>query len=94
MKPVLLALQTVSAANPLAGYPPWLVVLGGTIAVALALWIFSKVVKGLIWLLLIAVLIAGGAATLWLLLHPDSPIPGRTPSRPPSVVLRTMSSIR
>jgi hypothetical protein len=48
--------------EPLADYPPWLVALGLTLLVALAIWVLSKVLKFALWLLFFAVLIGG---TLW-----------------------------
>ncbi|PTX92731.1 hypothetical protein [Opitutus sp. ER46] len=41
------------------GYPPWLVVLLGAFLAALALWLFGKLLKWVIWLVIILVL-AGG----------------------------------
>jgi hypothetical protein len=50
----------------LSSYPPWLVVLAGTVAAAFLLWILAKAIKWLLWLLAIAVLVAGGITAIWL----------------------------
>ncbi|MGH7944738.1 MAG: hypothetical protein ACREH8_14785 [Opitutaceae bacterium] len=46
----------------LSAYPQWLVVLAGTFAAVVILWILMKLLKWTLWLLLFAVL-AGGV--LW-----------------------------
>jgi hypothetical protein len=43
----------------LSAYPRWLVVLVGTLVVALAIWILIKVLKLALWLLFFAVLFGG-----------------------------------
>ena len=43
----------------LSAYPQWLVVLVGTFAAVLILWITIKLLKWTLWLLLFAVLIGG-----------------------------------
>ena len=53
----------------LSEYPRWLVVLGGTLAAALAIWILMKVLKLALWLLFFAVLIGGVAWAAWLLVN-------------------------
>lgn len=52
----------------LGEHPPWLVVLGGTLAAALVIWILIKLLKWALWLLFFAVLLGGTfwAAYLWL----------------------------
>jgi len=54
----------------LAAYPEWLLVLGGTLVLAVAIWLFMKVVKWLLYLLLALVLIGGIGWAVWLLLQP------------------------
>lgn len=56
-----------------SGYPRWLVVLVGTLVVALVLWVLMKLLKWTLWLLLIAVLLGGFFWAGWLLLQPSSP---------------------
>ncbi|MEO7415357.1 MAG: hypothetical protein ABIZ81_18585 [Opitutaceae bacterium] len=68
MDAVLLTVY-VSPADPFWGYPPWLAVLGLTLAVALAVWILGKLLKWALWLLLIAILAGGFTTALWLLLQ-------------------------
>ena len=53
----------------LSDYPRWLVVLGGTLAAALAIWIMMKLLKLALWLLFYAVLIGGFFWALWLLVN-------------------------
>lgn len=48
-----------SANGPFYGYPPWLVVLVGAVVAALVLWIFAKLMKWAIWILIIVVLVGG-----------------------------------
>jgi hypothetical protein len=55
--------------NSLADYPPWLVVLGLTLVVAVVIWICAKMLKWLFWLLLIAVVCTGIGVSLWLLVR-------------------------
>jgi len=57
----------------LAAYPPWLVVLVATLVVAVGIWLFIKVVKWLLYLLLALVLLSGVGWAVWLLMHP---VPG------------------
>lgn len=58
------AAQAASQApnGPFYGQPPWLVVLVGAVVAALVLWIFAKLMKWAIWVLILVVLI-GGVAT-------------------------------
>src|SRR5688572_4411983 len=51
----------------LSAYPRWLVVLIGTLAAALVIWILMKVLKWTLWLLLFAVLVGGLTWAGWLL---------------------------
>lgn len=52
----------------LAACPQWLAVLIGTLGLALAIWIGIKVLKLTLWLVLIGVLLGGGAWAAWLFL--------------------------
>jgi hypothetical protein len=69
VKGVFFGAYVSPGSDPFLGYPPWLAVLGLTLAVALAIWILGKLLKWAMWLLLIAVLVCGFAAALWLLLQ-------------------------
>ena len=51
----------------LSGWPRWLVVLLGTLVLALAIWIGMKLLKVALWLLFFAVLISGCFWSMWLL---------------------------
>jgi hypothetical protein len=51
----------------LSAYPRWLVVLVGTLAAALVIWILMKLLKWTLWLLFFAVLIGGLVWAGWLL---------------------------
>jgi hypothetical protein len=53
----------------LSDWPRWLVVLGGTLVLALFIWIGMKVLKVALWLLFFAVLIGGGFWAMWLLIN-------------------------
>jgi hypothetical protein len=53
----------------LSGYPPWLLVLGGSFALALLIWIVMKLMKLALWLAFFGVLIGGIAWAGWLLLN-------------------------
>jgi hypothetical protein len=53
----------------LSAYPKWLVVLVGTLAAALVIWIMIKLLKWALWLLFFAVLVGGLVWTGYLLIH-------------------------
>ena len=53
----------------LSAWPRWLVVLVGTIALALLIWIGMKLLKVALWLLFFAVLIGGFFWSMWLLFN-------------------------
>jgi ABC-type xylose transport system permease subunit len=53
----------------LSAYPPWLVVLAGTLAAVLFIYVTMKLLKWTLWILLILVLCAGTLWSMWLLLH-------------------------
>jgi hypothetical protein len=50
------------------GYPPWIVVLVGTVVAVALLWLFSKILKWALLLAIVAVLVGGliWAAKLYL----------------------------
>ena len=52
----------------LSAYPRWLVILGGTLILALVIWIGMKMLKVALWLLFFGVLIGGLAWMAWELL--------------------------
>ena len=68
---VLLAVVTKTSSFGVSfeGYPDWLVILLGALVAALAIWIFIKLIKLALWLLLFVVLIGGVVAAWWLLFH-------------------------
>ena len=53
----------------LRDYPRWFVVACLTIVAAVGLWIFVKVLKWTLYLLIAVVLLGGGAAVVWYLLR-------------------------
>lgn len=53
----------------LSAYPKWLVVLVGTLAAALVIWIMIKLLKWALWLLFFAVLIGGVLWSAYLLVN-------------------------
>ena len=53
----------------LSAYPRWLVVLAGTMLLALGLWIVMKLLKWALWLLIIGVLLGGFFWAGWELLQ-------------------------
>ncbi len=67
----MLAVLTKSAADAgfLAEWPPWLIVAVGTLLAALLLWLFGKIVKVLIWILIAVVLVGGVYAVARMLLE-------------------------
>jgi uncharacterized membrane protein YhdT len=68
---MLLALTKIAptVVESLADYPHWFVVACVTIVAAVLIWLTVKVLKWTLWLLLIAVLLVGGAAVVALLLR-------------------------
>jgi hypothetical protein len=66
---VLAAVVTKSYFVDLSSYPQWLVVLVGTLVLALAIWIGMKLLKVALWLLFYAVLIGGLIWAAWLIVH-------------------------
>jgi hypothetical protein len=53
----------------LSAWPRWLVVLVGTLVLALLIWIGMKLLKVALWLLFFAVLIGGFFWSMWLLFN-------------------------
>ncbi len=49
----------------LSGWPRWLVVLVGTVVLALLIWIGMKLLKVALWVLFFVVLIGGFAWAIW-----------------------------
>lgn len=63
----------MSASNSiLAGYPPWLIVLVGAAVAALLLWIFGKLLKWTIWIVIVVVLIGGVITAAKMYLEPPA----------------------
>ncbi|MBS0633059.1 MAG: hypothetical protein JSS11_14195 [Verrucomicrobia bacterium] len=59
--------STSTMLDSLAGYPRWFVALCLTIVAAAALWLLAKLLKWGLYVLAALVLIAGLAATGWLI---------------------------
>ena len=55
--------------DSLAGYPPWFVAACGTIVVVALIWFLAKLLKWSLYLLMALVVVAGVAATIWLILQ-------------------------
>ena len=53
----------------LSAYPRWLVVLGGTLILALVIWIGMRLLKVALWVLFFLVLAGGLAWVVWELLR-------------------------
>ena len=53
--------------DSLAGYPRWFVAACATIVLAVLLWVVAKILKWSLYLLIALVVIAGVAATVWLI---------------------------
>ncbi len=50
-------------------WPLWVQVLIGTVVAAVVLWIFAKILKWTMWVLIVLVVVVGLAATAYLLLN-------------------------
>ena len=61
--------QLTSMFNSLADYPRWLVVACLAIVGALAIYVFAKLLKWSLYLLMAVVLVGGLGLAAWLLLH-------------------------
>jgi hypothetical protein len=57
---------SIPVPESLAGWPDWLVVAVGAVALAAGLWLLGKLLKLALWLLLVAVLAAVAVAILLL----------------------------
>lgn len=53
----------------LSAYPRWLIVLAGTLAAVVVLWILMKVLKWALWVLIIVVFLGGLAWSGWELMR-------------------------
>jgi len=53
--------------DSLAAYPPWFVAACVTVVALVLIWVAAKLLKWSLYLLMALVLIAGVAATLWLI---------------------------
>jgi hypothetical protein len=51
-----------------SGWPEWVLVLVGTLAAVILIWIFMKLLKVALWILLFVVLVGGLGWAAWLLL--------------------------
>lgn len=60
---------TTPLLDSLAGYPPWFVAGCVTVVAAVAIWIIAKLLKWSLYLLMVLVLIAGLAGTVYLLMN-------------------------
>jgi hypothetical protein len=61
--------QLTSMLNSLADYPRWMVVACLAIVGALAIYVFAKLLKWSLYLLMAVVLVGGLGLAAWLLLH-------------------------
>jgi hypothetical protein len=81
------AAEAASAANgPLHGYPPWLIVAVGAVIAAVLLWIFAKLVKWTLWIVIALVLVGGIAMAVKMFMEtPAGPAPtvAPAPATPP-----------
>jgi hypothetical protein len=59
--------SSTTAFDSLAAYPPWFVAACITIVAVVLIWFAAKLLKWSLYLLMALVLVAGVAATVWLL---------------------------
>jgi hypothetical protein len=59
---------SIPVPEALAGWPDWLVVTLAAVGLVAGIWLLGKLLKLALWLLLIAVLVAGSVAVAILLL--------------------------
>ena len=64
---MLLSTPSTTLFDSLAGYPPWFVAACVTIVAAVLIWLAAKLLKWSLYVLMALVLIAGLAATVWLI---------------------------
>jgi hypothetical protein len=62
-----MSLPPTTLLDSLAAYPRWFVAACLTIVAVVAIWIFAKLLKWSLYLLMVLVLVAGVAATVWLI---------------------------
>lgn len=55
--------------DSLAGYPRWFVAACLTIVAAVVLWVFAKVLKWSLYLVMALVLVVGATTTMWLVFN-------------------------
>ncbi|HVX58100.1 MAG TPA: hypothetical protein VHA37_10365 [Candidatus Saccharimonadales bacterium] len=67
--------QASASTGPLHGYPPWLIVVIGALVAVLLLWIFGKLVKWMIWVVIFVVLIGGLITAYQMFFNPAEPAP-------------------
>jgi hypothetical protein len=51
--------------HSVSAYPPWLVAVGAVFAGIFALWLVGKLLKWSFMVIMVAILILGGAAVVW-----------------------------
>jgi hypothetical protein len=64
------ALTRAVDSDPYYGYPPWLVIAAGALVAALLLWIFGKLLKWVLWVLIVVVLVGGLIMAVRMLFEP------------------------
>jgi hypothetical protein len=52
--------------DSLAEYPHWFVVACATLAAGALLWLLMKLLKAALWIMIVGILLVGGAAAIWL----------------------------
>ena len=59
----------MSFLDSLSNYPRWFVIACAIVAAVAAVWIVARLLKLALWLLLVAVIVAGAAVVAWSLLR-------------------------
>jgi len=67
-------------AQSIAGYPNWLVITVGVLAVVLGVWILSKLLKAALYLVLIVLAVGCVCLAAWMVLSALHLLPGQPPS--------------
>jgi len=62
-----LSLPPTTLLDSLAAYPRWFVAACLTIVAVVGIWVFAKLLKWSLYLLMILVLIVGAVTTVWLI---------------------------
>jgi hypothetical protein len=80
----MLALDTSSFLPPdlaraIAGYPDWLVITVGVLAIGLGLWVLSKLLKAALYLVLIVLAVGCVCLAAWMILGALHLLPGQPP---------------